>query len=644
MFKYLLGILNHRDTVKKRLALRRMILMLLDIASIWISYNLSHWLLDNFSTSIESNEIKVRLLIITITISVFIYLINGIYRSLSRYLGSKSFYRIILSNILIVLILYPIYIFYGLNIILFKLLLVYWLLFSFMVVGYRIIIRDFLLRIIKNHTTNKSNIAIYGAGVTGAQLEASLRLQENYNVISIVDDLSDLWSNSINGIRIKSPKYLYKISNKLDKVLLAMPSIKNTRRREILNQLSDLQIPVLQVPSMNNITSGKVSIDNLIPIAVEQLLEREPISPDKNLLEAEIIGNNICVTGAGGSVGSELCRQILSLKPKSLVILDISEPSLYSINQELKQYLNKLNIDSLIIPILGSTSESKLISNLFNKYKISTVFHAAAYKHVPLVEENPIQGIYNNTISTKVICEAARINKLKKVVLISTDKAVRPSNVMGATKRLAELIIQAYAQQNADEGGITKFSMVRFGNVLNSSGSVVPLFMEQLTEGGPITLTHKEIIRYFMTIPEAAQLVIQASTLSKGGEVFLLDMGKPISIYDLAVQMIKLSGHSLKDTNNPEGDIEIIITGLRPGEKLYEELLIEKTSKPTKHPLIFSAEEISIDYKVLFPKMNSLEKALISRNHSLVSEILRELVPEWETNKRKGEFICDLNV
>jgi FlaA1/EpsC-like NDP-sugar epimerase len=387
---------------------------------------------------------------------------------------------------------------------------------------------------------------------------------------------------------------------------------------------------LLQVPSVDDITSGRARIDALRPIAIEELLGRDVVPPNPDLLGPGIAGACVCVTGAGGSIGSELCRQILRLRPHRLVLLERSEPSLYAIHQEL-QGVFPAGVD--LEPVLGSAADAALVERLLRQHGVTVVFHAAAYKHVPLVEANPLAGLANNVLSTRVVCHAATAAGVNEVVLISTDKAVRPTNVMGASKRLSELVVQAHAQEGK---GPTRFAMVRFGNVLGSSGSVVPLFRSQIAEGGPITLTHPEIIRFFMTIPEAAQLVLQAAVQAEGGDVFLLDMGEPVRIKDLAEQMVRLSGLSLRDVHNPKGDIEIVCTGLRPGEKLYEELLIDADSQPTSHPLIYRAQEQALAPELLWPQIDALEAAIQRQDVAAALEVLAALVPEWTRGEPKG--------
>ena len=574
---------------------------------------------------------NILLLTLFLAIGLPFYIFTGQYESLTRYIGSSSLYKLAIRNLLLVLIL--LILGYILN--LFALSIKGWILVYLSITGSTglgiFILRDLLLIQDLSSSKIKLRVVIYGAGSAGAQLLSSLRLSGIYKVLFFLDDQPLLWKRSLNGEKINSPEILQEYKDKIDYVLLAIPSLIPSKRREIIKKLSKFNIPVLQIPSIEELTSGGADINNLRPITIEDLLGRDRVLPEPELLKECIQGLSICVTGAGGSIGSELCRQIIKLKPKKLVLLEISEPSLYSIEQELS-HLNREKIE--ITTILGSATKVSLINKIFLNEKIDIVFHAAAYKHVPLVEANPIEGIYNNVFSTKVICQAATKASLKKVILISTDKAVRPTNIMGVSKRLSELVVQAFAQNDsltkAYPYSKTIFAMVRFGNVLGSSGSVVPLFQKQIKKGGPITITHPDIIRYFMTMNEAAQLVMQSAALAEGGEVFLLDMGEPVKIYDLACQMVKLSGLRVKGEDNNLNDIQIITTGLRPGEKLYEELLIDSKAEITKHDLIFKASEKSIDFNILLPLLEELEIHLNNQNLNGVFLILQKLVPEWK--------------
>ena len=424
----------------------------------------------------------------------------------------------------------------------------------------------------------------------------------------------------INEIKIYQPNSLSKLAFKTDKLFIAISSISKSRKKEIFNICNSLNLEVLQIPSMNELSSGKVILNQLKPILIEDLLGRE-VAPIKNSSEEnKIKESTICITGGGGSIGSELCKQIIEMNPKKLIIIENCEHKLFEIKNKLDEFSRAKSLF-----LLGDVTRKSFINKVFKENNIDIVFHAAAYKHVPLVELNPLQGIFNNVFSTLEICKAAQINNVRQILLISTDKAVRPTNVMGASKRLAELIIQAFSQKT----NFTTFSMVRFGNVLGSSGSVVPTFQKQINEGGPITVTHPEVIRYFMTISEAVQLVIQSVELAHGGDLFLLDMGDPIPIRELAKQMIYLSGLKPLDKENPDGDIEIKYTGLRPGEKLYEELLINAESLPTDNKYIYRANEKNLPYDTVISKLEELKFYIENNDSFRVYNLLSELVPEW---------------
>jgi FlaA1/EpsC-like NDP-sugar epimerase len=408
-------------------------------------------------------------------------------------------------------------------------------------------------------------------------------------------------------------------------VLIAMPSLRRSERQKIISFLEPYKVEVRSVPGVAELAQGKVKVNDLLEIDLSDLLGRESVKPNKQLFERNISNKVVMVTGAGGSIGSELCRQILLLKPRMLVLFEVSEPSLYQIDQELK-VINEFNIE--VCPILGTVTDKERTLKLCEYYGVQTIYHAAAYKHVPIVEYNSSQGIFNNTIGTMLLAEAAIASNVETFVLISTDKAVRPTNFMGASKRVAEMVLQAFAEQTHN----TCFTMVRFGNVLDSSGSVIPLFKKQIKEGGPLTLTHPDIVRYFMMIPEAVGLVIQAGAMAEGGEVFVLDMGEPVRIYDLAVKMINLSGLELLDENNPEGDIEIHYTGLRPGEKLYEELLIDGKFSETENKLIMRTEEEMLPWDRLEPILTEIHNKGSYTNTKKLIELIKKIVPEFKTN------------
>ena len=615
--------------------IRRLILVLLDIFCLFNSILLSFLFTTTRlqDTFFVYSQRYIWILPATLIFSLIIFTKTGQYKGLTRFVGSIDAYSILFRNLLLVFLVFTFGLIFNFNIPHLSLFILIWLLSTSFITFLRFSLKDILLKISPKITKNSKPIAIYGAGEAGAQLCDALQRAQNHKVIYFLDDNALLWGRSIMGIKIYPPNKLPELSGKIEQILLAIPSLSSQRRRILLKQLCKWKISVLEIPSLNNLTLGKASIDNLLPIKVEDLLGRSTVLPCQELLGPGIYGSTVCITGAGGSIGSELCTEILKLRPKKIVIIDHCEYSLYSIEQRLIKLTDQSSIS--IVSILGSCTDSNLINKVFKDNYVEIVFHAAAYKHVPLVEKNPIVGIINNVLSTRIVCQESLNNNIKKFILISTDKAVRPSNVMGATKRLSELIVQGYAldqKTSKNNSNETLFSMVRFGNVLGSSGSVVPHFEQQIANGGPITLTHEKVVRYFMTIKEAAQLVIQSSVLSEGGDVFLLDMGEPILIKDLAMQMINLSGLTIKDRDNPKGDIEIICTGLRPGEKLYEELLIENNSISTIHPLIFRAHENCINTNILWPTLNKLEKNIIAKDDKESIKILKELIPEWKSS------------
>jgi FlaA1/EpsC-like NDP-sugar epimerase len=470
---------------------------------------------------------------------------------------------------------------------------------------------------------------IYGAGRTGRQLAAAMANSHEMQVVGFLDDDDRLHGHVLNGQPIYGPGDLPNLVSTLNisDVLLAMPSIGRKRRNEILRDMRSAHVSVRTLPSVTDLAQGKVSISDLRELDIDDLLGREPVIPNHILLSKNIINKVVLVTGAGGSIGSELCRQILSVGPESLLLIEQTEFALYAIHQELEEKL--VHAKTKLVPLLASVQDDQRMHEIMSTWKPDTVYHAAAYKHVPLVEHNPAEGIKNNVLGTLKAAKAAAENGVADFVLVSTDKAVRPTNIMGASKRLAEMVLQALAANPSFSKGVTKFTMVRFGNVLGSSGSVVPKFRQQIRDGGPITLTHPEITRYFMTVPEAAQLVIQAGAMARGGDVFVLDMGQSVKIMDLARRMIELSGLTLRDEQNPDGDIGIEISGLRPGEKLYEELLIGDNPKSTSHPRIMKANEDFIAWSDLEAKLGSLEVALNVNDVSLIRTMMQQLVPGY---------------
>ena len=607
---------------------KRLILLLIDLFILLSSFIISFWI--RLGEPISQQFIKnIWLVPLGLIFAIPFYILTGQYIGLTKYQEGRYFFQIFYRNTLIVLFLS-----------LFGIMTSFpyppracWILIILISSSLMYLSKLILGEILISKNINfRKRVVIYGAGGAGAQLAASLKISGKYKIICFVDDASNLWKRKIYDIPIKNPSILSTITNEIDEIMFAIPSISKKQKTQLLKNLRTLKVPVFQIPSIDDITSGKAKIDSLRPLEIDNLLGREKTYAREDLLKAAITNNSICVTGGGGSIGSELCRQIISLNPSKLILIDLCEENLFFIERELIEK-NKKNIP--IIPYLGNTCDKKLMTKIFMNEKIDVVFHAAAYKHVPIVENNPLSGIYNNVFSTKVICEVAKISNVSKLILISTDKAVRPKNVMGASKRLAELVVQAYAYEFKNQNKSNKqfFSMVRFGNVLNSSGSVVPIFKDQIAKGGPITITHPNIIRYFMTIEEASNLVIQSSYLSKGGEVFLLDMGEPVKINELAEQMIIQSGLTKKDKFNEEGDIEIVFTGLRPGEKLYEELLIDAKSEKTIHPLIFRAFEKSISPQSLFSKLDELKMNIENCKVEESLKNLKEIIPDWENSR-----------
>jgi FlaA1/EpsC-like NDP-sugar epimerase len=471
---------------------------------------------------------------------------------------------------------------------------------------------------------------IYGAGSAGRQLAAAMANSHEMRVVGFLDDDDRLHGHVLNGLPIYNPQDLSAVLAEvpITDVLLALPSATRQRRNSILAALAEHHLAVRTLPSVSDIASGKVSLSDVHDLDIDDLLGREPVKPNGLLVNRNTHGKTVLVTGAGGSIGSELCRQILKCQPQQLLLVEMSEFALYQIHQELEGVMAALQSDPVdieIVPLLASVCDEMRMHEIMRTWRPHTVYHAAAYKHVPLVEHNPAEGVRNNVWGTMVCAQMAARHGVPNFVLISTDKAVRPTNIMGATKRLAEMVLQALAATHR-----TSFAMVRFGNVLGSSGSVVPLFREQIKNGGPITLTHEDITRYFMTIPEAAQLVIQAGAMGTGGDVFVLDMGEPVRIADLARRMVELSGLKLRDAANPEGDIEVTVTGLRPGEKLYEELLIGDNPKPTQHSRIMKANEEFLPWDELQGRLNVLQNCMQTNDVPAIRGLLQELVPGYQ--------------
>ena len=603
--------------------LRRFLLIIFD----------SLWLLLAILISLNNNQnLTISLYLQFWIFSNFIYIFTGHYKSILRYYDRLFIYKNIVRNILIALSISLFELFFNhnylsnLNLFLF---VFFNILFTYF---FRLFIKDFIRSIQSLSLKNKKNTIIFGAGAAGNLLSNYINFTYRYNVLYFVDDNPKLINRQINGISIKSVKELPSLIKdfNINTVILAIPSLSIKKRKEILLLLQHLNIEILRVPEIEDISLNKSNINKLKSIKIEDLLYREVVKADNNLMDRDIKDSVVCVTGAGGSIGSEICKKIITLKPKKLIVIDHAEFNLFELEEKIK---NIISDEVEFLTLLGDVKDYRLIKKIFVEEKVDIVFHAAAYKHVPIVESNPIPCISNNVRTSEVICKVAYQCNIKKVILISSDKAVRPKSIMGATKRLSELIFQAYDEESKNNKKETIFAMVRFGNVLNSSGSVIPKFKKQISQGGPITITDKRMIRYFMTIEEASDLVIQSSSIAKGGEVFLLDMGKPVKIIDLAKQMISLSGFSEKEESNKNGDIEIIETGLREGEKLYEELLIDAESKPTVHELIFCASEKMISFHELNIYLEELFSCLDKYKTKRSLEILKTLVPEWSLNQ-----------
>ena len=568
-----------------------------------------------------------------IALPLFIRL--GLYRAVVRFIDHKIVGVVLLGVSLSVIGMAAVAAFFHVPEMSRAVFVIYWGSAILYVLASRFIARGILLRT-SNFAPDAQRVAIYGAGKAGSMLANALLAGQEYRPVAFIDDKKELQNVQIGGIRVYAPDALPQLIAKkqIKEILLAMPSTSKAQQKRILDMLEPLKVRTRVTPPLASLISGHLDERNLREIELEDLLGRDPVPPDMRLIARCISGKTVLVTGAGGSIGSELCRQILRLQPQRLILLEMSEYALYLIKQELKEQKNILGLSTELIPLLGSVLEEEKCQRILQTFAVETVYHAAAYKHVPLVEHNPIEGIRNNAFGTRAIAQAAMKAGVSCFVLISTDKAVRPTNVMGASKRLAELILQAFARQQSH----TRFCMVRFGNVLGSSGSVVPLFRKQIAEGGPITVTHPEMTRYFMTIPEAAQLVLQAGAMGEGGDVFLLDMGEPVKILDLAKRMVHLSGLAVKNEEFESG-IEITHVGLRPGEKLYEELLIGDDVEGTEHPLIMRAQENEIAWPQLSEILQKLESACNRFAHEEVRALLLRSVVEYTPQGEIEDFI-----
>ncbi|EKO3966241.1 polysaccharide biosynthesis protein [Vibrio fluvialis] len=620
---------------------KRIISVLVDVFFIVFSFYSAYWVRVGNVEAIHSETIPYLLsTVIVVTILCFTRL--GLYRAILRYLTFHAL-AVVSIGTLISTASVAIAAFYFNAPVPRSLPIIYGTFLCLLCGGSRLIVR---LLVSGLNGKGRKVVLIYGAGSAGRQLAIALRNSENYKVAGFVDNDKTLENTVIMGMQVHDISRAAYLVEKHDvtQVLLAVPSASRARRKKILESLMELSAEVLTVPDMKDIVEGKASIDQLKDVAIEDLLGRDPVTPQQSLMEANILGKVVMVTGAGGSIGSELCRQIVRHKPKALVLFELSEFGLYQIDRELNQLIQDEGLSVEVIPLLGSVQRINRLMVTMKSFNVQTVYHAAAYKHVPLVEYNVVEGVRNNVFGTYYTAQAAIEAGVESFVLISTDKAVRPTNVMGTTKRMAELGLQALAEQERSKSKGTRFCMVRFGNVLGSSGSVVPLFKRQIEAGGPITVTHPDIIRYFMTIPEAAQLVIQAGAMGKGGDVFVLDMGDPVRIRDLAVNLIQLSGLEVKDEQHPYGDIAIEFTGLRPGEKLYEELLIGDNVEETAHERIMTAKERYLTLVEFEKHLNDLDKACHEFNHERIRELLLEAPTDFNPTDGIGDLVwCRLH-
>jgi FlaA1/EpsC-like NDP-sugar epimerase len=610
------------------------------VLTVWLSFylRLDEWVISGTASPWRPG--LVALWSVAVALPVFVHL--GFYRMVFRHTGSEAVALMLKGLGIYAAVFSPMLVFVGFEGVPRTIALIQPLLLLLSVLALRLVVSGFLGSAYRERLAIESTtrVLIFGAGRSGLALSSSIQGASGLRVVGFVDDDPRLQGQVLNGLRVYGADNLRELVVVLDinRILLALPSTNPTQRSAVIERLRQARVEVLDMPSLTDLAHGKLTVSALRELDVGDLLGRAPVSPDLELLRRSIASKTLLVTGAGGSIGSEICRQIIRFSPKVLVLVDQNEFSLYKTHQELLSEISLRNhsgAGTTLVPLLASVRDEARMRSIIDAWRPNTVYHAAAYKHVPLVEENVSEGILNNTFGTLCTARVALDCGVEHFVLVSTDKAVRPTNVMGASKRLAEMLLQALS----DRVDGTIFSMVRFGNVLDSSGSVVPRFRQQIREGGPITLTHPEITRYFMTIPEASQLVIQAGAMAKGGDVFVLDMGEPVQIMDLARRMVELSGLSLKDEQNPDGDIEITITGLRPGEKLYEELLIGDNPEKTSHPRILRAREEFLPWQELESQLVELQEALVSNDVPAVLGKLKKLVAGYVSNGEVGALV-----
>ncbi|WP_262863544.1 polysaccharide biosynthesis protein [Pseudomonas aeruginosa] len=638
---------------------KRLLQVATDILLVWLSLWLAFVVRLGTDDMIDIFGEHAWLFIAAPLIAIPLFIRFGMYRAVMRYLGNDALIAIAKAVTISALVLsLVVYWYRGAPApVPRSLVFNYWWLSMLLIGGLRLAMRQYFMGDwysavqsvpFLNRQDGLPRVAIYGAGAAGNQLVAALRLGRAMRPVAFIDDDKQIANRVIAGLRVYTAKHIRQMIDETgaQEVLLAIPSATRARRREILESLEPFPLHVRSMPGFMDLASGRVKVDDLQEVDIADLLGRDGVAPRKELLERCIRGQVVMVTGAGGSIGSELCRQIMSCSPSVLILFEHSEYNLYSIHQELERRIKRESLSVNLLPILGSVRNPERLVDVMRTWKVNTVYHAAAYKHVPIVEHNIAEGVLNNVIGTLHAVQAAVQVGVQNFVLISTDKAVRPTNVMGSTKRLAEMVLQALSNESApvlfgDRKDVhhvnkTRFTMVRFGNVLGSSGSVIPLFREQIKRGGPVTVTHPSITRYFMTIPEAAQLVIQAGSMGQGGDVFVLDMGPPVKILELAEKMIHLSGLSVRSERSPHGDIAIEFSGLRPGEKLYEELLIGDNVNPTDHPMIMRANEEHLSWEAFKVVLEQLLVAVEKDDYSRVRQLLRETVSGYAPD---GEIV-----
>lgn len=649
------------DGLRERLAglsygQKRVLQILADVLLMWLALWAAFYLRLASDGWIWPEGNQGWIFILAPILAIPFYIRMGMYRAVLRYFGNDALitiFKAVTLGWLALLATMWLLREFVLDVILSRsVFFAYWCLSLGLLGGLRLAVREYFLgdwfnagNIVRPvHSDVKLPVAIYGAGAAGNQLLASIKVSRSYKPVAFIDDNPDLHGRTVEELFVYSAEQMNRMIEQTGarEVFLAIPSASRGRRQQVLEGLKEYPLHVRSMPGIMDIASGKVRVEDLQEVDVADVLGREAVPPDRSLFERCIKGKAVMVTGAGGSIGSELCRQIAMCSPDKLVLFEHSEFALYAIHSELENWNRLYGLGITLVPILGSIRNAVRLRHVINAWRIETLYHAAAYKHVPMVEHNVAEGVMNNVFGTLNVAQAAIRCQVECLILVSTDKAVRPTNVMGSTKRLAEMLMQALDAEQApamwgENSGVsyvnrTRFAMVRFGNVLDSSGSVIPLFREQIRRGGPLTVTHPDITRYFMTIPEAAQLVIQAGAMGEGGDVFVLNMGEPVKVAELARKMVLLSGLTVKDDDNPGGDIEISYTGLRPGEKLYEELLIGENPESTGHPEIFRANERYLEWSDLVVVLDTLHRAVQKDDYPTIRQLLIDTVQDYKPN------------